>query len=49
MSEEERNEDLPVQVDEPKRRSELGEAWRDVGEQFQQLGAKLAEALRRSC
>jgi hypothetical protein len=26
---------------------DLGDAWREVGEQFQQLGSKLADAIRR--
>jgi uncharacterized coiled-coil protein SlyX len=47
MSDEERR-DLPVTTEQPKTRSELGDAWREVGEQVQQLGAKLAAALRQS-
>jgi hypothetical protein len=43
---EERN--LPVPTEEPARdRNSLGEAWREVGEQFQQLGSRLADAIRK--
>jgi predicted nucleic acid-binding Zn-ribbon protein len=48
MHEEERTEDLPMTTEEAKERGELAKAWREVGEQFQQLGSKLADALRRS-
>ena len=38
--------DLPVPTGESTDDRELGNAWRDVGEQFQQLGTKLADAIR---
>ena len=50
MSQEaERNgNDLPATVDRKRNDNDLGNAWREVGEQFQQLGSKLADALRKS-
>lgn len=38
---------VPV-LPEPPEPNHLSEAWRDVGAQFQQLGSRLAAALRRS-
>lgn len=44
----EQSDNLPVATGEHGDKRELGDAWREVGEQFQQLGGKLADALRRS-
>jgi uncharacterized coiled-coil protein SlyX len=45
---EEQNRDLPATTEQPASGSEFGDAWREVGEQVQQLGSKLAAALRES-
>jgi hypothetical protein len=47
MQEQYTNGNVPV-LPEPQRNNELREAWREVGSQFQQLGTRLAAALRRS-
>lgn len=48
MHDNEENANLPVATGERGGRSELGDAWREVGEQIQQLGGKLADTIRRS-
>lgn len=48
MPENDEQSNLPATTEEPNRKEDLGDAWREVGEQFQQLGGKLADALKRS-
>jgi hypothetical protein len=47
MQEHQTSNNVPL-VPDPRRNQELRDAWREVGAQFQQLGTRLASALRRS-
>jgi chromosome segregation ATPase len=48
MHEQQTNGNVPMVPEPEPSKNELAEAWREVGAQFQQLGTRLASALRRS-